>query len=110
MIFLEQVIKTIEEINSSSAFQIVLSQKFSTHVQSHPFEIYEVLRAINPSPYMFYFNFPEAKILGCSPEMLVKVEGDKVITRPLAGTRTRGQKAEEDAYLEQELLNDEKKS
>ncbi len=106
--FLEQVIKTIEEINSSSAFQIVLSQKFSTHVQSHPFEIYDVLRAINPSPYMFYFNFPEAKILGCSPEMLVKVEGDKVITRPLAGTRTRGQKAEEDAYLEQELLNDEK--
>ena len=106
--FLEQVIKTIEEINSSSAFQIVLSQKFSTHVESHPFEIYEILRTINPSPYMFYLNFPEAKILGCSPEMLVKVEGDKIISRPLAGTRTRGQKAEEDTYLEQELLNDEK--
>ncbi|HQD63467.1 MAG TPA: anthranilate synthase component I family protein [Defluviitoga sp.] len=106
--FLEQVKKAIEQINSSGAFQIVLSQKFSTHIESNPFEIYEVLRAINPSPYMFYLNFPEAKILGCSPEMLVKVERGEVISRPLAGTRTRGQKAEEDTDLEQELLNDEK--
>lgn len=106
--FLEQVKTVIEQINSSGAFQIVLSQKFSTHVESLPFEIYEVLRTINPSPYMFYLNFPESKILGCSPEMLVKVEGDKIISRPLAGTRTRGQKAEDDTHLEEELLNDEK--
>lgn len=106
--FIKKVAKVKEYINTGEAFQIVLSQKFSCEMEEDPFEVYESLRNINPSPYMFYLNFDEVKLIGSSPEMLVKVEGQRVITRPLAGTRPRGETKEIDQVIEQELLSDEK--
>ncbi|KUK83992.1 MAG: Anthranilate synthase [Petrotoga mobilis] len=106
--FIEKVEKTKNYINAGEAFQIVLSQRFSCKITQHPFEIYENLRRINPSPYMFYLNYPEATLIGSSPEMLVKVEGQRVITRPLAGTRKRGGTPKADEAIEKELLSDEK--
>ncbi|HBT51474.1 MAG TPA: anthranilate synthase component I [Petrotoga sp.] len=106
--FIKKVEKTKNYINAGEAFQVVLSQRFSCKITQHPFEIYENLRRINPSPYMFYLNFPEVTILGSSPEMLVKVEGERVITRPLAGTRKRGETTQVDEIIEKELLDDDK--
>ncbi|PNR93960.1 anthranilate synthase component I family protein [Petrotoga sp. 9PWA.NaAc.5.4] len=106
--FLDKVCKAKDYINSGDAFQIVLSQKFSIELTSNSFEIYKALRIMNPSPYMFYINTPEVQIFGTSPEMLVKVEQNKVITRPLAGTKARNKNLEKDLQVEKELLNDEK--
>ena len=73
-----------------------------------PFDVYRALRAINPSPYMFYLDLGDAQLVGTSPEMLVRVEDGKIDYHPIAGTRRRGADAEEDAALEEELVNDEK--
>ena len=99
-----------ENIKEGEAFQIVLSQKFSIETQISPFEVYRALRVSNPSPYMFFLNFCDIKMIGSSPEILVKVQGDKVITRPLAGTRPRGQNKAEDNQLKDDLLNDTKEN
>ncbi len=95
-------------IAAGDIIQVVLSQRFQTQVNAPPFDIYRALRSINPSPYMFYLSFGDLKLIGSSPEILVSCFGTKVITRPLAGTRPRGQTLEEDIALEQELLSDPK--
>ncbi len=88
--------------------QVVVSQRFSRPSSAHPFHIYRSLRAINPSPYMYYLNLNGFQIVGASPEMLVQVEDGVVSTHPIAGTRPRADNPEEDRRLEQELRSDEK--
>lgn len=97
-----------EYIRAGDIFQVVLSQRFSGQLQSDPFDIYRALRTINPSPYMFYLRFGETLVVGASPEVLVRKEGQQVDVRPIAGTRPRGATVEEDQLLEEELLADPK--
>ncbi len=108
----EQFISNIEQakqyIRAGDIFQVVLSQRFSIDTDIDPLHVYRVLRTMNPSPYMYYLKMGEEVIVGTSPEALVKVSGDRVETRPIAGTRPRGRTDEEDKALEQELLADEK--
>jgi anthranilate synthase component 1 len=95
-------------ISAGEAIQVVLSQRFAKLTHVAPLDIYRALRTISPSPYMFFFDLGDFCIIGASPEILLRVEGGTVITRPLAGTRPRGKNPEEDAQLEQELRSDEK--
>ena len=96
-----------EHILAGDAFQVVVSQRFRKKLAARPFDIYRCLRAINPSPYMFFISLGGGRhVVGTSPEKLVQVEGRRVETRPLAGTRRRGHDSEEDAKLEKELLSD----
>ena len=96
-----------EHILAGDAFQVVVSQRFRKRLSASPFDVYRCLRAINPSPYMFFLALgADRYVVGTSPEKLVQVEGTHVETRPLAGTRRRGVDAAEDARLEKELLND----
>jgi anthranilate synthase component 1 len=88
--------------------QVVLSQRLSLPFAAEPLALYRALRTLNPSPYMFYFNFEDFYVVGASPEILVRLEGGKVTLRPIAGTRVRGKTAEEDEALAQELLADPK--
>lgn len=97
-----------EYIAAGDVFQVVLSQQFCRKLNKHPFAIYRRLRQVNPSPYMFYINFGDRKLVGASPEMLVKVADGKVMTCPIAGARPRGQTSEADAKLAEELLADSK--
>ncbi len=106
--FLEAVERAKKYITEGDAFQIVLSQRFYTDKFSDPFSIYRGIRTINPSPYMYYFNFDTFKIIGASPEPLVKINGRKILTYPIAGTRKRGQNSREDRILTTDLLNDRK--
>ncbi len=106
--FLEAVKRAKKYITEGDAFQIVLSQRFYTDKFSDSFSIYRGLRTINPSPYMYYFNFDTFKIIGASPEPLIKINGRKVLTCPIAGTRRRGQSSKEDRILAADLLNDRK--
>lgn len=106
--FEKMVEKAKQYIINGEVFQLVLSQKFSVKTGLSPFQVYRALRVSNPSPYLFYLNFPEIKLVGSSPEVLVRVQGEKVITRPLAGTRRRGQTRLEDKRLQEDLLADEK--
>jgi anthranilate synthase component 1 len=96
-----------EHILAGDAFQVVVSQRFRKRLAASPFDVYRCLRAINPSPYMFFLALgADRYVVGTSPEKLVQVEGTHVETRPLAGTRRRGVDAAEDSRLEKELLND----
>jgi anthranilate synthase component 1 len=96
-----------EHILAGDAFQIVVSQRFRKPLAASPFDVYRCLRAINPSPYMFFLALGgDRHVVGTSPEKLVQVEGRHVETRPLAGTRRRGADPAEDASLERELLSD----
>jgi anthranilate synthase component 1 len=96
-----------EHILAGDAFQVVVSQRFRKQLGARPFDIYRCLRAINPSPYMFFVSLGEGRhVVGTSPEKLVQVEGRHVETRPLAGTRRRGADPVEDVALEKELLSD----
>jgi anthranilate synthase component 1 len=95
-------------ITAGEAIQVVLSQHLSRQTTAHPFNIYRALRTINPSPYMFFFDLKDFHIIGASPEILVRAVDGVATTRPLAGTRPRGQTPEEDARLETELRHDEK--
>ena len=104
----KMVEKAKEHIKAGDIFQIVLSQKFSIENDLPPFKIYRALRSVNPSPYSFYLNFPEIRIIGSSPEVLVRVRDQRVMTRPLAGTRPRGKDSREDQELKLDLLSDEK--
>jgi anthranilate synthase component I len=104
--FEESVKKIKQHINAGEVIQVVLSQRLARPTSVPPFEIYRALRTINPSPYMYYLDFKDFQIIGASPEILVRVEDGMVMTRPLAGTRPRGDTREEDARLEQELRND----
>ncbi len=105
----EQAVNKIRSyITAGEAIQVVLSQRITRPTSARPFEIYRALRTINPSPYMFFLDFDGFQLIGASPEILVRVDDDMVITRPLAGTRPRGKSPEEDILLEKELRNDEK--
>ncbi len=107
--FFERCVETAKEyIVRGDIFQIVLSQRFSVSVSSDSFEIYRSLRSLNPSPYMFYFDFDGMVVTGSSPEVLVQCIDRIVMTRPLAGTRKRGHTQFEDRERAEELLNDEK--
>jgi anthranilate synthase component 1 len=105
----EAVVTKIKQyITAGEVIQVVPSQRLSQPTTAAPFDIYRALRTINPSPYMFYFDFADFYIIGASPEILVRVENGVVTTRPLAGTRPRGKTPAEDEMLERELRSDEK--
>lgn len=106
--FIDNVNKAKEYISAGDIFQVVLSQRFHIETDIPPIQVYRVLRTTNPSPYMYYLKFDDDVIVGTSPELLVKVDGGRVETRPIAGTRPRGDTPERDAALEKELLADEK--
>ncbi len=106
--YTSKVNKIKEYIREGHIFQTVLSQRWTIETKQTGFELYKELRELNPSPYLYYFNFGDFEVIGSSPEMLVKQQGQKVYTCPIAGTRPRGADAEEDALLRDELLQDEK--
>ena len=106
--FEEAVRRAREYIAAGDAFQIVLSQRFQKKVGVDPFAVYRVLRALNPSPYLFYLEWEGTALLGSSPETMVRVQDRKAMVRPIAGTRRRGEDAVEDEALERDLLGDEK--
>ena len=104
----QAVLKAKEYIRAGDIFQVVPSQRFETRIQVEPFEIYRALRLINPSPYMYFLRCGGATVVGASPEVMVRLEGNRIELRPIAGTRRRGASEEEDRALEQELLADPK--
>ena len=106
--YLNGVKKIKDYILEGDAFQVVLAQDFSLPFDSDPFELYKALRVLNPSPYMYYLNLKECKVVGASPEILIRLEQDKITLRPIAGTRKRGQTIDEDKGNEIDLLNDPK--
>jgi anthranilate synthase component I len=106
--FEKSVAKVREYITAGEAIQVVLSQRLAVPTAAAPFDIYRSLRSINPSPYMFFLQLGDFHVIGASPEILVRVEGDAVMTRPLAGTRPRSADEIEDEALGRELLLDEK--
>jgi anthranilate synthase component 1 len=106
--FEEAVRRVKEHILAGDIFQAVISRKIETSLRKDPFRIYRALRMINPSPYMFYLDLGDLRVIGSSPEMLVRVERGRVTTVPIAGTRLRGKTPEEDERLARELLADEK--
>lgn len=107
--FEENVRRAKEYIAAGDAFQIVLSQRFSRETSADPLTIYRALRALNPSPYMFFLRFGDAfSLVGASPEMMVRLEDGIATVRPIAGTRPRGADAAEDARMADELLADPK--
>ncbi|GIQ67561.1 anthranilate synthase component I [Xylanibacillus composti] len=106
--YMDNVDKAKEYIRAGDIFQVVLSQRFETDTFVSPLQVYRVLRTMNPSPYMYVLKMGEEVIVGTSPELLVRVEGDQVETRPIAGTRPRGRDEEHDLMLEKDLLADEK--
>jgi anthranilate synthase component 1 len=106
--FEEQVRAAKEHIAAGDIYQVVLSQRFETEVDADPFTVYRALRHVNPSPYMYFIRMAGVSIVGSSPEMLVRVEGSRVETHPIAGTRRRGRTEEEDQRLGEELKKNEK--
>ena len=104
----QKVEKIKEYIREGHIFQTVLSQRWTIETKQSGFELYKELRELNPSPYLYYFNYGDFEVIGSSPEMIVKQQGNRVYTCPIAGTRKRGADAEEDALLRDELLQDEK--
>lgn len=110
----EWVARAKEHIFAGDIFQVVPSRRFEAPLEGSAFDAYRVLRTLNPSPYMYFLRFgegaghPAFEIAGSSPEPLVRVTGDVVISRPIAGTRRRGESDDEDRALEEELLADEK--
>jgi anthranilate synthase component 1 len=106
--FHSMVDQAIEYIRAGEIFQVVLGQSFSMPFDLPGFSLYRSLRHLNPSPFLFYFNFGGFQIVGSSPEILVRVRGRRVTIRPIAGTRRRGKTGEEDRALAEELLADPK--
>jgi len=106
--FMACVEQAKEYIYAGDIFQVVLSQRFECQMNADPLHVYLALKEINPSPYMYFLEFGDMKIVGSSPEILVKVDGKKAVLRPIAGTRPRGRDAVEDEALSREMLNDPK--
>ncbi|HEV7400459.1 MAG TPA: anthranilate synthase component I [Solirubrobacterales bacterium] len=100
--------RIVEYVHAGDAFQVVPSQRFSAPAPVEAFSVYRGLRAVNPSPYMYFLEFGDFQIAGASPEPLVKVTGDRVETRPIAGTYPRGGDEDEDRRLAERLVNDPK--
>jgi len=106
--FENAVAKAKEYIKAGDVIQVVLCQRLETETSSDPFEIYRALRFINPSPYMFYLELEDLRVIGSSPETMVRLTGDTIELRPIAGTRRRGATPEEERELEDDLLADPK--
>lgn len=104
----DKVNKIKNYIKEGHIFQTVLSQRWTIETGQSGFRLYRKLRQMNPSPYLYYFNYGEFEVIGSSPEMIVKQQGNRVYTCPIAGTRPRGKNEEDDKRLEEELLQDEK--
>ncbi|MFL4470918.1 anthranilate synthase component I [Tateyamaria armeniaca] len=106
--YMEAVEKARDYIKAGDIFQVVPAQRWTQEFNEPPFALYRSLRRTNPSPFMFYFNFGGFQVIGASPEILVRVFGNEVTIRPIAGTRPRGATPEEDNALEADLLADKK--
>jgi anthranilate synthase component 1 len=106
--FHRMVSKTKDCIMDGEVFQTVISRRTEFRFEGDSLEMYRALRRLNPSPYLFHLDFGDVKLLGSSPEMLVRLEGQRLTTRPLAGTRPRATDPEEDEKLKLEMLLDEK--
>ena len=106
--FKDAVRRAKQYIVDGDVMQVVLSQRMSKPYAASPMALYRAIRSLNPSPYMFYFNFEDFHVVGASPEILTRLEDDVVTVRPIAGTRKRGATVAEDLALEQELLADQK--
>jgi anthranilate synthase component 1 len=106
--YMDLVERAKEYIRAGDIFQIVPSQRWTWEEAPFPMEVYRILRVVNPSPYMFYLRMGEETIVGSSPELLVRVNEQTIETRPIAGSRPRGNSKEEDEYLVADLLADEK--
>jgi anthranilate synthase component I, non-proteobacterial lineages len=104
----QMVSRSIEYIKAGDIFQVVPSQRLSRHVNASPFTVYRALRAINPSPHMFFLDLKDFHLVGASPELLVRYEDNEVTIRPIAGTRPRGKDRQSDEQLAIELQNDPK--
>jgi len=105
----EQAVRRCKEyVRAGDVIQVVLSQRFSGDLDVDPFDIYRALRTINPSPYMYYLQQAGTRVIGASPEVLVRKEGDHVEVRPIAGTRPRGKDPDDDLQQERDLLADPK--
>ena len=106
--FLSMVKRAKKYIKLGDIFQVVLSQRFEANLTKSPIDIYKKLRVINPSPFMFFFNFRDFQIIGASPEILVRLRDNKITVRPIAGTRPRGKTKKEDLFYEKDLIKDKK--
>ena len=106
--FLGMVDKAVDYVKAGDVIQVVLAQRFRCREKLDPGAVYRALRLINPSPYLFHFNFAGERLIGSSPELLVRKTGDTIAVRPIAGTRPRGRNEAEDRRLAQELLLDPK--
>lgn len=106
--FFEMIDKSKEMIKSGDVFQILMTNRFTRNIKVDPFSFYRILRAKNPSPYMFLMEYEEFSIVGSSPEVMVRLNNGELLLRPIAGTRKRGQTKEHDNNLEKELLCDPK--
>jgi len=105
----QSAVRTAKEfIRAGDIFQVVLSQRYELQIDAEPFDMYRVLRQVNPSPYMYFLRHPEVTIVGSSPEPMVQLLGGKVISRPIAGTRRRGSSDEHDRRLAAELRENPK--
>ncbi|WP_420125667.1 anthranilate synthase component I [Longimicrobium sp.] len=105
----EDGVRRIQEyIRAGDAFQVVLSQRLRVPLAAHPFDLYRALRTLNPSPYLFYLDLDGVRLVGSSPEVMVRLEEGRVTVRPIAGTRRRGKDAEDDRRLSDSLLADPK--
>ena len=104
----EAVQKCIDNIYSGEIIQVVFSQRLSKKTEASAIDIYRCLRTINPSPYMFIFNFEDFQIIGASPELLIKANNEEISVHPIAGSRPRGKNEKEDNLISNELISDEK--
>lgn len=108
MDFQQEVMVAKELIFAGECYQVVLSQRFTRKTNASDVSVYRSLRSMNPSPYMFLLRFDDKSVIGASPEMLVRCEGDRLEYRPIAGTRPRGKTPQEDTTLANEMRNDKK--
>ena len=106
--FFEMIDASKEMIKSGDVFQILMTNRFTRNIKVDPFSFYRILRAKNPSPYMFLMEYEDFSIVGSSPEVMVRLEDNELLLRPIAGTRKRGETKEQDLALEKELLADPK--
>ena len=105
----EDGVRRVQEyIRAGDAFQVVLSQRLTVPLKAEPFDLYRALRTLNPSPYLFYLDLDGVRLIGSSPEVMVRLEEGTVTVRPIAGTRRRGTDAEDDRRLSESLLADPK--
>ncbi len=106
--FFEMIDASKEMIKSGDVFQVLMTNRFTRNIRVDPFSFYRILRAKNPSPYMFLMEYEDFSIVGSSPEVMVRLEENEILLRPIAGTRKRGENKEQDLALEKELLADPK--